>query len=289
MRLGLVLAFLLLFFLQLFLFLRVLFLQLLGLRLVLLLDLLFFRGIRLLLRELCVFLLLLLLNSLTILLLVCVKLILLLLVLPVQLAVRSGLYNRPSGSRNLVRVNCWRSRPIGLRWLRRSVWINRTIRRAVIQRSVGRLAVRCSRLVCVRIGIIRWRRPVSVAVWRWRRVIRCRWPNGLHWFGGAARICWTIPRVISRWIVRLHSFRRGCLRRFIRGGRPVGLDRLRSAVGIPWTIPWAGRRGIAGLHSLRRCCLRRLIRDRRPIGLHWFGSFAEIRGTFCHVVSGLSR
>src|ERR1700688_4054171 len=49
LRLGWVLAFLLLFLLQLFLFLRVLFLQLLRLRLVLLLDLLFLGRIRLLL------------------------------------------------------------------------------------------------------------------------------------------------------------------------------------------------------------------------------------------------
>ena len=81
----------------------------------LLLDLLFFCGIRLLLGKLRVFLLLLLLNSLTFLLLIRVKLILLLLVLPVQLGVRRGLHGRPRRRGNLVWMNDWRrSRPIGL-------------------------------------------------------------------------------------------------------------------------------------------------------------------------------
>ena len=115
LRLGRVLAFLLLFLLQLLLFLYVLFLELLRLPLMLLLNLLFFGRVRLLLGQLGVFLLLLLLHSLPILLLVRVKLILLLLVLSVQLDVRRGLHNRSRGIWNLVRVNCrGRNSSIGL-------------------------------------------------------------------------------------------------------------------------------------------------------------------------------
>ena len=80
----------------------------LRLHLMLLLDLLLFSRIRLLLGKLRVFLLLLLLNFLSILCLTRVKLIQFLLVLPVQLAVRRGLHDRPRGSRNLVRMNCRR-------------------------------------------------------------------------------------------------------------------------------------------------------------------------------------
>ena len=117
MRLRRILALLLLFVLELFLLLCVLLLQLLRLPLMLLLHLLFFGRISLLLGELGVFLLLLLLNFLSILLLVRVKLILFLLVLPVQLGVRRRLHNRPSGSWNLVWMNCcWGNRPIGLWW-----------------------------------------------------------------------------------------------------------------------------------------------------------------------------
>ncbi len=139
MRLGLVLAFLLLFLLQLFLLFRVFLLQLLRLLLMLLLYLLFFSLIRLLLREFRVFLLLLLLDSLPFLLLLRAELILLLLVLPVQLGVRGGLNNGPWRSRNLVGMDCRRrSRPIGWRWLRSVVRVYRTFRRAV-SRTVGGL------------------------------------------------------------------------------------------------------------------------------------------------------
>jgi len=87
--------------------------QLLGLLLMLLLDLLFFSRSRLLLRELCVFLLLLLLDCLAFLLLLRVELILFLLVLRVQLGVRGGWNNGPWRSRNLFRMNCQsRSGPI---------------------------------------------------------------------------------------------------------------------------------------------------------------------------------
>jgi hypothetical protein len=97
----------------------------------LLLYLLFFSRIRLLLRELRVFLLLLLLDSLPFLILLRAELILLLLVLPVQLGVSGG-YNGPWRSRNLVRMD-WRKRrgPIGLRRLRSVVRVYRTFRRAV--------------------------------------------------------------------------------------------------------------------------------------------------------------
>jgi len=118
LRLGLLLAFLLLFLLQQFLLFRVFLLQLLRLLLMLLLYLLFFSLIRLLLREFRVFLLLLLLDSLPFLFLLRAELILLLLVLPFQLGVRGGLNNGPWRSRNLVRMDCRRrSRLIGLRSL----------------------------------------------------------------------------------------------------------------------------------------------------------------------------
>ncbi len=98
-RLGRVLAFLLLFFLQWFLLFRVFLLQLLRLLLMLLLYLLFLSLIRLLLREFRVILLLLLLDRLAFLLLLRVELFLLLLVLRVQLWVRGGGNNGPWGSR----------------------------------------------------------------------------------------------------------------------------------------------------------------------------------------------
>ena len=105
MRLGRVLAFLLLFFLQLLLFPRMLFLQLLRLHVMLLLNLLFFGCVWLLLGQFGVFLLLLLLNPLPLLLLVRVKLILLLLVFPVQLDIRRGLHGRSRRIGKFVRMS----------------------------------------------------------------------------------------------------------------------------------------------------------------------------------------
>jgi hypothetical protein len=168
LRLGLVLAFLLLFLLQHFLLFRVFLLQLLRLLLMLLLYLLFFSLIRLLLRNFRVFLLLLLLDSLPLLFLLRAELILLLLVLPVQLSVRGGLYNGPWRSRHLIGMDGWRrSRSIGLRWL-----VHSTVRRAI--RTVGGLySVRGCRLVCRWIGIIGWRRPVEGSVWP--RCVRRDW------------------------------------------------------------------------------------------------------------------
>ena len=177
MRLGLVLAFLLLFLLQQFLLFRVFLLQLLRLLLMLLLYLLFFSLIRLLRRDFRVFLLLLLLDSLPFLFLLRTELILLLLVLPVQLGVRGGLYNGPWRSRHLIRMDGWRrSRPIGLRWLRSGIRVYRTVRRAT--RTVGGLySVRCCRLVCSWIGIIKWRGPVEGSVWP--RCVRRQWLRGV--------------------------------------------------------------------------------------------------------------
>ena len=69
-----------------------------------------------LLREFCVFLVLLLLDFLPFLVLLRPELILLLLVLSVQLGVRGGLNHGAWRTRNLVRVDCERrSRPISLR------------------------------------------------------------------------------------------------------------------------------------------------------------------------------
>jgi hypothetical protein len=116
--LGLVLPFLLLFLSQQFLLIRVFLLQLLRLFLMLLLDSLFVGGIRLLLRNFRVFLVLLLLDSLPVLLLFCTKLILLLLVLSVEIGIRSGWKNEAWRSRNIVWMDCRRlRRAIGLgRW-----------------------------------------------------------------------------------------------------------------------------------------------------------------------------
>jgi hypothetical protein len=230
LRLGRrILTFLLLFFLELFLLLRMLILQLLRLRLVLLLDLLLFSRVRLLLGELRVFLLLLLLNFLSILCLISVKLIQFLLVLPVQLAVRRGLDDRPRGSRNLVRMNGWRrSGPIGLRRLRSDIRIAWAFRRAVSRRFGGRLAVRRYRLAGVRIRIARRGRPVGAMIWCRRRVIRCRRPIGLHWFRSDAGVRGTVRWAVSRRIVGLHGFWRRCLRRLIHDRGPIGLHWLRS-------------------------------------------------------------
>jgi hypothetical protein len=160
LRLGLVLAFLLLFLLQLFLLFHVFLLQLLRMLLMLLLQLLLSTLIRLLLRDSRVFLLLLLLDSLPFLFLLCAELILLLLVLPVQLGIRGGLNSGPWRSRNLVRMD-WRrgTRPIGLRWLR-------SVARTVSRTIGGLYSVRRCRPACSWIGIIRRRGPV------WARCIR---------------------------------------------------------------------------------------------------------------------
>ena len=173
MRLGRVLALLLLFLIQLFLLFRVFLLQLLRLLLMLLLHLLFPSLICLLLRDSRVVLLLLLLDSLPFLFLLRAELILLLLVLPVQLGVRGGLYNGPWRSRHLIRMDGWRrSRSIGLRWLRSGTRVYRTVRRAI--RTVeGLYSVRCCRLVCSWIGIIKWRGPVEGSVWP--RCVRRDW------------------------------------------------------------------------------------------------------------------
>src|SRR5579864_505870 len=190
----------------------------------LLLDLLFFGRIRLLLRELRVFLLLLLLNPLTILLLVRVKLILFLLVLPVQLAVRRGLHNWPRESWNLVRMNYRRRSVASGLWRRRTgVWISRMS----IRRIAGRLSIRSYLLVYIRIRFIRRGRPVGAMVRCWRRIIRPGRPIGLHWFRNVARVRGTFRWPVSRRIVGLHSLGCCCLRRLIRGRRPVGLHRLR--------------------------------------------------------------
>ena len=130
-RLGLLLTFLLLFILQTFLLFRLFLLQLLRLLLMMLLHLLFFSLIRLLLREFRVLLLLLLLDSLPFLLLLRTELILLLLVLPVQFGVRRRLDKGPWRNRNLVRMDCRRSRAIGFRRLRGVVRVHRTFRRPV--------------------------------------------------------------------------------------------------------------------------------------------------------------
>jgi hypothetical protein len=109
-----------LFLLQCFLLFGVFLQQLLGLLLMLLLDLLFFGGIRLLLRELGVFLLLLLLDGLAFLQLLAVELVLLLLVLGVQWGVRRRWNNRPRRRRDLIRMHCSRiSRSIARGRLRR--------------------------------------------------------------------------------------------------------------------------------------------------------------------------
>ncbi len=169
MRLGRVLALLLLFLIQLFLLFRVFLLQLLRLLLMLLLYLLFFSLTRLLLGDFRVFLLLLLLDSLPFLLLLRAELILLLLVLPVQFCVRGGLNNGPRRSRHLVRMDCRRrSWPIGLRCLRR---VYRTFSRAVSRTVGGLYSVRLCRLVCRWIGIIGWHGPVGGSVW-WPLCVR---------------------------------------------------------------------------------------------------------------------
>ena len=93
--------------------------ELLGLLLMLQLNLLFFGGIRLLLRELGVFLLLLLLDGLAFLQLLGVELILLLLVFRVQLGVRGWRNNGARRRWNLVGMDCRSSsRPTGRGWLR---------------------------------------------------------------------------------------------------------------------------------------------------------------------------
>jgi hypothetical protein len=117
--LGRRLAFLLLFLLQRFLLAGVFLQELLGLLLMLLLNLLFFGGIRLLLRDLGVFLLLLLLDCLAFLNLFGVKLILLLLVLRIQLGVRGWRNNGARRRWNLVGMDCrGSSRPTARSWLR---------------------------------------------------------------------------------------------------------------------------------------------------------------------------
>ena len=122
--LRLVLAFLLLFFLQCLLLFGVFLQQLLGLLLMLQLDLLFFGGIRLLLRELGVFLLLLLLDCLAFLHLFRVELILFLLVLGVQLGVRRRWNNGPWRRRHVVGMGCrGNRRPIAWGRLRRVIRI----------------------------------------------------------------------------------------------------------------------------------------------------------------------
>jgi hypothetical protein len=122
--LGRGLAFLLLFLLQCFLLFGVFLQQLLGLLLMLLLDLLLFGGIRLLLCDLCVFLLLLLLDRLAFLQLLAVELILLLLVLGVQWGVCRRWNNGPRRRRGLVGMHCSRiSRSIARDRLRSVAWI----------------------------------------------------------------------------------------------------------------------------------------------------------------------
>jgi hypothetical protein len=210
LRLGLVLAFLLLFLLQLFLLFHVFLLQLLRLLLMLLLQLLLSTLIRLLLRDSRVFLLLLLLHSLPFLFLLCAELILLLLVLPVQLGIRGGLNSGPWRSRNLVRMDCRRgTRPIGLRWLRS---VARTVGRTVSRTIGGRYRVRRCRPACGWIGIIRWRGPV------WARCIRRDCLRGIIRCG----------RPVSRTIEGLYSSVTG-IRRHLRGWTILRLAILRLA------------------------------------------------------------
>jgi hypothetical protein len=224
LSLGLVLAFLLLFLLQLFLLFRVFLLQLLRLLLMLLLYLLLFGLIRLLLCEFRVFLLLLLLDFLPVLLLLRAELILLLLVLSVQLGIRGGLNNGPWRSRSLIRMDCRRrSRPIRLCWLSSVVRVHRMFRRAVSRTVRGLYSVWRYRLVCSWIGIIGWHGPVDGMVW---------WPR---------------------------SVRRHCLRGLIRCGRPIGLCWLSSVVRVHRMFRRAVSRTVRGLYSVVtriRCHLR---------------------------------